>query len=696
MRHSRKSRISSKSWNRIFQIGIGLLISYFFVAKAVSATYKSLAFYLYLLILLLALSYSFRRKKHWVLLGMGVGVLLGLSLLIHIRQTPLGEYQGIIIEAKKNYFIFLSKGQRYYVYLQDHDYYFGDLIKINGEATDLTSTKYEGYFDFEKYLADKGVTSQLKIYQISSIFRVYPLRKVEKEFLSHFDNETANLIDALLFSFKDSKDSVLSSVTSLGIYSQLSNGGLVLYSYLRLFDPLFERHIDNPRVVNVIKVILILPFLVLGPAKIGIWKLLLVNLSYAFFQKKEIRYEHRLVAIACIILIFDRWAILSSGFFYGFGLSFLFILSRRMLNKGRKETVKRFRRRCLLEAFLLPSSVSNGKIAILSPLLRLVVTPLILPFIILSFLSFISAPFTNFLPLYSNIIRKVLSWLGTAEVSTPWIGSHSEAVVVLLYIVLVVCLIFFDCGLHYFSFAILKLTGLSLAINMIPITNFLTQEVTFINVGQGDAIIIRDGLKTVMIDTGGVSSFDIAKEADIPYLYKKRIYHLDYLITTHDDFDHSGGVNSLIKSYDVEHYIDSSDSFPLTIGNIHLENLNTYGSEESDSNDSSLVLYTEFIGKKFLFMGDASTSIEKKIIKDNPNLEVDVLKVGHHGSDTSTSESFIRTLRPKDAIISVGENNRYGHPMESVLETLTLYHVNTRRTDEEGSITYWGSPLIKV
>ncbi len=693
MRHLRKLRISSKSWNNIFQSVIGLLISYFFLGKALSAGFKSLAFYLYLIILLLAFLYSFRRKKHWVLLGMGIGALLGLSLLINIRQTPLGEYKGIVIEAKKNYLIFLSKGRRYYVYLQDHDYYFGDLIKINGDVDEFGSTRYEGYFDFEKYLRDKGVRYQINPNQISSIFSIYPLRKVEKAFLSNFDKETASLIDAVLFSFKDSKDSVLSSVTSLGIYSQLSNGGLILYSYLRLFNPFFERHINNPKVISLIKVGLIIPFLILGPTKIGIWKLLLVNLSYAIFQKKEIRYEHRLAAIAIFIILLDRWAILSSGFFYGFGLSFLFILSKRMLNKGRKEFVKKFRRRCLLEAFLLPSSVSNGKIAILSPLLRLIITPLILPFIILSFVSFISAPFVNFLPWYAKIIRKILSFLSSAELSTPWIGNNSEAVVVMLYVVLVVCLLFIDCGLHYFAFKTLRLTGLTVVLNMIPIGNFFTQEVTFLNVGQGDAIIIRDRLKTVMIDTGGVSSFDMGKEVDIPYLYRRRIYHLDYLITTHDDFDHSGAVSSIVRNFDVVNYIDSSECFPLTIGNIHLENLNTYGGE---GNDSSLVLYMEFIGKKFLFMGDASTSVEKRIIKDNPNLRADILKVGHHGSDTSSSESFIRTIRPKEAIISVGKKNYYGHPSINVLETLDLYDVKIRRTDQEGTITYWGSPLIKV
>lgn len=624
---------------------------------------------------------------------MGVGLLFGLLLLIRLPSTSYGEISGLVIDVKKNYLILLSNGRRYYVYLKDHDFYFGDIIALKGYVSELSITKYEGYFSFEKYLNDKGVFSSFEVSSIKSSFSLFNIRKLEKAFLTNFDEETSSLIDAVLFSFKDSKDSVLSLSASLGIYSQLSNGGLILYSYLRLFDPLLNRKIDNEKTKNTIRLFLMSPFLILGIGKIGLWKIFLINLSYIIFAKDKLDYSFRLVIVALIILIFDRWSILSSGFFFSFGLSFLFLLSGRMLNKGRNERIKKLKRRALLEAFLLPSSIENGKIALLSPIYRIVAMPIILPFVLLSLFSFFSFPFTHVLPFYSKAIRKVLIGFSYVELSVPFLGNNSETVVILAYLILFVCLFFYDSGLHLFSHKILKITAFCLILNVLPLSNLLTKEVTFINVGQGDAIIIRDGLKTVMIDTGGVKSFDIGTEVDIPYLYKKRIYHLDYLITTHDDFDHSGGASSIMKNFDVDRYITNKNSFPLDIGGIHLENLNVY---DGEGNESSLVLYMEFIGKKFLFMGDAGVKIEKKIIKDNPDLKCDILKVGHHGSNTSTSESFIRTIRPKEAIISVGENNMYGHPSSDVLDTLSLYKVKIRRTDEEGSITYWGSSFIKV
>ena len=119
---------------------------------------------------------------------------------------------------------------------------------------------------------------------------------------------------------------------------------------------------------------------------------------------------------------------------------------------------------------------------------------------------------------------------------------------------------------------------------------------------------------------------------------------------------------------------------------LHLENLNHY--EAKDENESSLVLYLDFCNKKYLFMGDAPKEIETQIIIDNPNLRCDILKVGHHGSKTSSDDTFIKTIQPKEGIISCGRSNRYGHPNQEVIDTLYRYDVKIRRTDIEGTISY--------
>ena len=170
------------------------------------------------------------------------------------------------------------------------------------------------------------------------------------------------------------------------------------------------------------------------------------------------------------------------------------------------------------------------------------------------------------------------------------------------------------------------------------------------------------------------------------YLKSKRIYNIDCLFLSHDDFDHSGGSKSLIDNFNVKTLIKEKENFPYKIGNLTFNNLNIWNSK--DENDSSLVLYLEIYENKFLFMGDASKEVEEKILKNNPSLKVDYLKVGHHGSNTSTSEVFIASIEPKEAIISCGLNNVYKHPNDETLNILKKYNVKIRRTDLEGSIVY--------
>ena len=228
---------------------------------------------------------------------------------------------------------------------------------------------------------------------------------------------------------------------------------------------------------------------------------------------------------------------------------------------------------------------------------------------------------------------------------------------------------------------LLSLTVLS----MVPLQEPISNCVYFVNVGQGDSIIIKNKSHTVMIDTGGYKSFDMATESLIPFMNKKKITHIDALILTHDDFDHSGAKDSLIENFKVDNILTEKNQFPYQIGDLYIENLNTFNFDEA--NDNSLVLSLEFIGKKFLFTGDASVKTEEKIISKY-NVDCDILKVGHHGSNTSTSEKFLKACSPEEAVISCGGKNYYGHPHQEIIDRLNKYNVKIRRTDEEGTICY--------
>ena len=263
-----------------------------------------------------------------------------------------------------------------------------------------------------------------------------------------------------------------------------------------------------------------------------------------------------------------------------------------------------------------------------------------------------------------------------------WGGAFS-----ILFISGVLLLVFYleAVRLKHVKIAVICLLTM-ITISVVPLQEPLSNSVYFVNVGQGDSIIIKNKSHTVMIDTGGNKSFDMAKESLIPFMNKKKITHIDALILTHDDFDHSGAKDSLVENFRVKNVLTKKNQFPYQIGDLYIENLNTFDFDEA--NDNSLVLSLDFIGKKFLFMGDASVKTEEKILSKY-NVDCDILKVGHHGSNTSSSEKFIKSASPKEAIISCGEKNLYGHPHNEIIERLTKYNVKVRRTDKEGTICYF-------
>ena len=178
-------------------------------------------------------------------------------------------------------------------------------------------------------------------------------------------------------------------------------------------------------------------------------------------------------------------------------------------------------------------------------------------------------------------------------------------------------------------------------------------------------------------------------------------------MSPHGDFDHMGEAINLVENFKVEKVIFNCGSYndlekelirvldkkkikyyscikELNIDKNKLYFLQT--KEYDNENDNSNVIYTELDGYKFMFMGDASSITEKEIL-DKYNLpDIDVLKVGHHGSRTSSSKEFINEIKPKYSIISVGKNNRYGHPNKEVLENLNNSKIY--RTDQDGSIMF--------
>lgn len=223
-------------------------------------------------------------------------------------------------------------------------------------------------------------------------------------------------------------------------------------------------------------------------------------------------------------------------------------------------------------------------------------------------------------------------------------------------------------------------------------------EVNFLNVEQGDCAVIRlHDYKTVVLDTGteNMCAFEV-----VSYLQRLGTDKIDALILSHNDNDHAGGAQLLDTKIGVEkvitskqHQIDFDGAEHITlssgdefnIGNARFTVLNPEeNSGETSDNESSLVLRLDFGESSFLFTGDVTAAIERRL----ENVDADVLKVSHHGSKSASSESFLKRVTPMYSVISVGKDNSYGHPDENVIERLQENSVRILRTDEDYTITF--------
>lgn len=234
-----------------------------------------------------------------------------------------------------------------------------------------------------------------------------------------------------------------------------------------------------------------------------------------------------------------------------------------------------------------------------------------------------------------------------------------------------------------------------------------TLSVHFIDVGQADAILLICGGHTMLVDGGNVADSDLI----YTYLHKQGVKHLDYCVNTHPHEDHVGGlagalhactvdtVMAPVADYDSDAFQnfkkaveeqqkciqipEAGEAFPF--GEAEVTVLNS-GADDEDINNSSIVLRVVFGSTSFLLTGDAERESEQKMIEAGYDLSATVLKVGHHGSETSSSYPFLREVMPRYAIISVGTGNTYGHPDEAVVSRLRDAGAEIYRTDEQGDI----------
>ena len=641
------------------------------------------------IVLVISLFIIIRKYKYKIgLVSLGIG-LIGVGISFIKFDFKRNEFSGFVIESKENYFILLSKGEKLYTYAKEHEYEVGDYLKITGTKEKFESTAIESQFNFEEYLHKKGVIYELKPNKINISFSIpFTLKEYKLHFLNHFSNEQASLISAILFSEGDDSD-ITNTLTSLHLSKFASATGIYLYAYLSVINYFLSLIFKNEK-WKILSLVTLIPYLIFTFPRLTIIRIFILEIMRYIninFLNKRFRSIQLTGLLGIIFIIFDYHLAYQTSFILGFSIPFAMIAIRNAAY-GYKKWRKKIVEMVGFELYFIPFEISffNG-IAPLSWMLHFLLSPLFILIALFSLTCFYHIPIYPAVSFLINILSNILKGLNyiSLEIYAP---SMSQYLLVFYYFLFFTICYYRSIGFIPIHRPLLGLLGAFLIFYHLPVMNLVTEQVSFINVGQGDSCLIRKGNTTVLIDTGGLQYMDIATESLIPYLKKQRIYNIDLVITTHDDFDHMGGYDSLKENFRVKNYINTPESFPFSINGITFTNYNKHIAEYTEENDKSLVIGFRLMHKDFLIMGDAPIKVENDMMKENKNIPCDVLKVGHHGSDTSTSDEFIKYLKPKDAIISAGKNNRYGHPKVSVISTLKRNKVNIYYTYISGTITY--------
>ena len=623
-----------------------------------------------------------------------------------IKKEENKKIVGIITDIKKDdnkTTIDIKEKNKYRITLyKEINLELGDKVGVNGKFnTPDNNTVFNG-FNYRKYLLSKGIkmiSNNPSIELISKNNNI--LYTLKNKMIKHSNKYNSKAyIKAFVLGKKDDID-IMEDYRKLGISHLFSVSGMHASLFLCVLNFLLKK--------VKLKNIFIFMFLLLLNFLTGFTESLLrctLFIVLSFINKKyylKLKNIHILILTLIILLFYRPYFIYSIGFCFSFIITFYIILFSKYI-KNNNYFVKLFK--VSLICFLSSISLiiySFYNINLLTILFNMIFVPIISLFIFpLSIITFLIPQLDNIYLFLINILEYFINILSSIDVFCVVVSKPNIFILILYYLFL------------YLSIKINKkfiiVFVLIFILNLNSKYFIRNTSVTFLDVNQGDsAVIILPKGKTILIDTGGryFSNSSIIKTKLMPFLNSKGINNINVTVLTHGDYDHMGEAVNLVNNFKVNKVIFNCGSYndlekelikvldkkkikyyscikELNVDKNKLYFLQT--KEYDNENDNSNVIYTELNGYKFLFMGDASVITEKEILSKYNLPDIDVLKVGHHGSKTSSSKEFINEINPKYSIISVGKNNRYGHPNKEVLETINESKIY--RTDIDGSIMF--------
>ena len=559
--------------------------------------------------------------------------------------------------------------------------------------------------------------------------QVYKLRNIILDRIkNNIENTNSQIISAVLVGDKTSLEKEIKDSFRISNLSHMLAISGAHFGFIIIFCTFLVKRLKFKRLGQIITIFLIVFFMTLTgmtPSVVRAGIMALISILSSILKRKTDIYTS--LAIALFIQIINNPYVI---FDVGLQLSFGGVLGIALFTKPIEEKLNRIKELKINSAL----AVTLGANIIIMPIMMYQFSTISLTFVIsnllagsllgaIMILGFVSI-ILNIKPLYFvlnllvSLFSKIADICSKLPLSLIYIKTPSLIQIFLIYLIIFLFYLIFTGRLNLFRIKQIIISFLIIIFILnyrIPNNNLI---IHFIDVGQGDSCLMLHKGYVIMIDGGGStdSKYDIGENTLVPYLLARKINKIDYLIVSHFDSDHAQGFIFVLKHLKVKNailpiqatnsnlyqnfisicqakkinviYLRRGDLF--NIGDLKFETLHPGKNfiSENAMNNNSLVLRLDFFNTSLLFTGDIEAIAEQELVsKCKLKLDVDILKVGHHGSNTSSIESFLGAVSPNIALIGVGADNKFGHPGEEVIKRLKERKVNIFRTDLNGEIT---------
>lgn len=585
---------------------------------------------------------------------------------------------------------------------------YGDKIKVTGVLKEPSTNNIFNNFNYKKYLYNKKIYYIIEASKIDKIQNnnnhIYTIKNLLYTRINSL--KSSNYIKALLFGDNKLDKEIKTSYQINGISHLFSVSGFHINFITSIIYFYLDRVTYNKKIKYItVDIFLVLYLLLCNTTSLLRCTVMNILLSINYLLKLDIKKIDIVLLTLILCIIINPFIIYDIGFIYSYTISFFLILYKNKYKTNNKLLKIIY---ISLISFLvsLPINIyTSYEINFLSIILNIIIVPIVsLILLPLSLLTLIFPILDNILYLITSILEKISLYTSNINIFKQVLSKPSIILIIIYYLVIILIL---SKNKHYYLILILLIFH-----KTIPLYNS-NLEVVMFDVGEADSMLISTPSKKVniLIDTGrGIDINNI-----IIYLKSIGISKLNYLIITHGDEDHIGGALYLIDNFKVDNVIlNKGDYTELEVELIiHLKNKNIKYTNNinkipllgsymyllntkkfSNENDNSIVTYFEYQKYKFLFMGDSSSKTEEYLINNYNLTNISFLKVGHHGSNTSSSPLFINKITPKVSLISVGRNNFYHHPNKEVLTNLSNSVIY--RTDINKSIKIKINNKVKI